>query len=586
VSQQRLKRFFTKEGNFFQIRKDIRERVVFSEQDVLQDPPFSKLHLLCCRNLLIYLKPEAQKKLLPLFHYTLVSEGILVLGSSESIGSFSNLYAAVDKKWKIFRRKEVSQSMQPRIQFPEVVAKKELALPDAPPVGVAVKNPIGPAVHTALLEAFTPVAVLVDEDGNIQYVQGRTGKYLETGSGTPSHNIVDMARPGLRIEMSSALREAAGENRAVVRKHVGVRTNGDVQVIDLHVRPQTEPVELKGKYLVVFEDVDTPAVSADPDGEAKEGSMRDRRISELEKELQSTRESHQSTIEELESSNEELKSTNEELQSSNEELQSSNEELESSKEELQSLNEELHTVNAELQSKVDELSKAHDDMRNLLNSTEIATVFVDNEMKIKRFTTGAGEIFNLIQTDIDRPLPHLTSNLTHEGLVDDLSRVLDKLTPVEKEVRNEAGEWFKMRIIPYRTTDNRIDGAVLTFVSIDAQKKDREAVASVFELNPDALSVIDRDGSLILANQAFCRLFDLEKNEAAGSELFELRDGLLEGTDLKDRLETAMADEESFEAADLEIDERRFSVKGQFLPEDSGYPSRLFLAFRERWEKR
>jgi len=468
VSKERLSKFFRKEGAGFRIRKEIRDYAIFSVQDLIKDPPFSRLHLLCCRNLLIYLDAEAQKKLLPLFHYTLCADGVLVLGSSESIGGFSNLFDPINKKWKIFKRREISNGMRRQVSFPS-------GTPALVPPGTTVNLPpatrpkvdIGQMAQQIILEHFAPTAVLIDSTGLLLYVQGPTGKYLEAPTGVPTHNILDMAREGLRIELSSAIRMAKSSGQPEIRRKIGIRHNDAIRLINLHVYPMLAPRELAGRFLVAFEDLGASPGQEDQLGDELASS----RLETLEKELQNTRESHQTTIEELESSNEELKSTNEELQSANEELQSTNEEMESSKEELQSLNEEMHTVNAELQSKVDELSAAHDDMNNLLNTIELATIFVDNEMCIRRFTPQATNIINLIQTDIGRPIKHVVSNLHYEEMTVDLELVLKTLTPKEVDVQSKDDRWYRMRIIPYRTTNNLIDGAVLTFSSFDARSR-------------------------------------------------------------------------------------------------------------------
>ncbi|MHC1743128.1 MAG: CheR family methyltransferase [Syntrophobacteraceae bacterium] len=598
VSPERLSRFFTKEGHSFRIRKEIRDSIVFSVQDVLKDPPFSRLNLLCCRNLLIYLDPRAQKKLLPLFHYTLAPGGILMLGSSETIGEFTGLFHTLDNKWKIFQRREVPRGLLQPVEFPSGLSKTD-DVSERPSLAVLQpRSDIGQMVQKVVLDRFAPTAVLVDSKGTILHISGRSGKYLEPPSGSPTHNVLDMAREGLRIELSSALRAAASSGEQVTRKSIRVRTNGDVQPIDLHVYPMKAPGELAGRFLIVLEDL--PVAPSSPDLPAVEQedipvTQRDVRVGELERELQSTRESHQTTIEELESSNEELKSTCEELQSSNEELQSTNEELESSKEELQSVNEELQTVNAELQVKLEELSVVHDDMRNLLNSTEIATIFVDNGLRVKRFTREATAIINLISSDIGRPLQHVVTNLTYEHMARDLAAVLEKLTPREAEVQTTAGKWYSMRIMPYRTTDNRIDGAVLTFTSIDEQKKAQEVLQSanreieqarmlarsVFDMNPKPLAVVDRQGLLIIANAAFGRLMHLPEDQIQGTDLFELENGALRQSELKSALERGA----EFQGLFLEIDRAdgrdRFVVHGQGVGQHGDLPLGLLLHFEQ-----
>ena len=598
VSPERLKRFFTKEGDFFRIRKEIRDCAVFSVQDVLKDPPFSRLNLLCCRNLLIYLDTEAQKKLMPLFHYTLTPGGILVLGSSETIGGFTNLFESLDKKWKIFRRREAPQAQRQPVDFPRGLSNAEPAYGTAPIAIVDQKYNIAQITQKAILDQFAPTAILIDAKGDILHVQGRTGKYLETPSGPPTYNILDLAREGLRIELSSAIRTAKSSNKQVTRRKIGVKTKSDIQMIDLHVCPQRSPKELAGRFLVVFEDIDiVPMISGSEPDTQDESLPESSRIAELERELQSTREIHQTTTEELESSNEELKSANEELQSANEELQSTNEELESSREELQSLNEELQTVNAELQSKVEELSAIHDDMRNLLNSTEIATIFVDNDMRIRRFTPDATTLVNLIQTDIGRPLRHVTTNLSYEGMIADLSHVLKKLTPKEAEVQTTKGEWYNMRIIPYRTADNRINGAVLTFAYIGDQKKAQEAlkitiremdqawhlVRSVFDMNPDPMAVLDEDGKMVIANTVLSELMNISPEDIKGMDMLGVQNHILEQIDLKSELKTALKQNKNFKTRAFEIEtpegKQRFAINGQIIRKDDDFPYRILLQF-------
>jgi two-component system CheB/CheR fusion protein len=598
VSDGRLKRFFIKEGESFRIRKEIRDCAIFSVQDLIKDPPFSRLHLLCCRNLLIYLDNDAQKKLLPLFHYTLAPNGILVLGSSESIGGFSNLFTILDKKWKIFKRREVPLALRQQVDFPSgpptpgmAAGAALVAVPADPEVNIAQM------MQQAIFGQFTPTALLVDANGNILHVQGRTGKYLETPSGPPTRNILDMTREGLRIELSSAIRAARSSNQAVRRRNIAVKVNGGVQWVDLRVCPQHAPEALSGCLLVVFEDVEAATVQGSQPGEDGHLPQETARIAELERELQSTRESHQTTVEELESSNEELKSINEEMQSSNEEFQSTNEELESSREELQSLNEELQTVNAELQSKVEELSAVHDDMRNLLNSTEIATIFVDNHMRIRRFTPGATAIINLIQTDMGRPLQHVVTNLSYSAMMDDLGDVLKTLAPKEVEVQTTEGEWYKMRILPYRTMDNRIDGAVLTFTAITEQKQAQHVLTAanlemeqawllirkIFDMNSDPLVVLDQEAKMVTANTAFTDMMNDRPEKINGMELFKIDNRLMKQTDLVDKLKGALEKNEDFQISSgrLSPSEKTdvYRVMGQIIRTDNDCPHRILLRF-------
>ena len=598
VSPERLKRFFAKDGDFFHIRKEIRDIIVFSVQNLIKDPPFSRLNLLCCRNLLIYLNADTQKKLLPLFHYTLKPDGLLMLGSSETIGGFTDLFDVVDKKWKIYRRTTVPHALPSGIGFPgDPPAGPPADKPSFSPADVDKPADLAQATQKALLDGFAPTAALIDEKGDILYVQGRTGKYLEPPSGLPSRNILDLAREGLRIELSSAIRSARSSMKPVTRKQVMVKTNGGIHPIDLHVRPQREPKVLAGRFLVVFEDVPARPAPEAGKGDGAEPAPDASRIDELEKELQITRESHQATVEELESANEELQSTNEELQSANEELQSTNEELESSKEELQSLNEELQTVNAELQSKVEELSDTHDDMRNLLNSTEIATIFVDNDLRVRRFTPEATAIVNLIPSDTGRPLRHVATNLAYDGMIADLKAVLKKLESREIELQTTEGAWYKMRIMPYRTTDNRIDGAVLTFTNIDGQKKAQEALnaskhevedaweltRALFDMSPDPMAVLDENGGVVIANTALSEWLKIDQNDIRGMDFLSPENGILNAESLAPALKTALETGENFHIRAVEMEtpdgNARFTVAGGIIRKDENTPYRILLRF-------
>lgn len=471
VEPDRLKRFFALKDNAFHIQKNIREMVVFAVQNVIKDPPFTKLDFISCRNLLIYLNSDLQKKLFPIFHYALKPGGLLFIGPSETIGSFSDLFEVVDRKWKIYRRKEAPSKIHSLVDFPSVAvgARQELqvqvdrAADKARPMGITS------LIDKLLLKQFAPASVVVNDRGEIVFIYGRTGAYLEPAAGQARLNIYDMAREGLKLELASALRNASGKSGMTKRESVRIESNGESIYIDLTVQRILEPESLRGLFLVAFQPC-SPAVIATKVGEAGDSDPHQDKTLELEQELLHTKEYLRTTIEELETSNEELKSTNEELQSTNEELQSSNEELETSKEEMQSLNEELTTVNTELTSKIEDLTRVNSDMQNLLNNTEIATIFLDNDLKVKRFTEGAKDLVKLIQSDIGRPLDDLASNMDYSELAADGRDVLRTLNYKTAEIRRKDGRWYLMRMMPYRTAENSIDGLVITFVDIHRVK--------------------------------------------------------------------------------------------------------------------
>jgi two-component system CheB/CheR fusion protein len=468
VLPERLSRFFSKEERGYRVRKEIREMVIFAPQNVIMDPPFTKLDLLSCRNLLIYLAPEMQKKLLPLFHYSLNPGGILFLGSAETIGGFTDLFAPVVGKSRIFRRSESALRPEP-VEFPSSFTPVSRGGTET---GPASRPPLSlqSLADQLILQRCSPPAVLVNDKGDILYISGRTGKYLEPAAGKANWNIFAMAREGLRFELAGAFQKALRQKEAVTLRGLKVGTDGGEQFVDLTVETLEEPEPLRGLVMIVLTDVAAPVGAKGPDRLRKTPARSAARLAELERELEQARERLQTTREEMQTSQEELKSTNEELQSTNEELQSTNEELTTSKEEMQSLNEELQTINTELQSKVDDLSMANSDMKNLLDSTDIATVFLDNDLHVRRFTTQATKIIKLIGADVGRPITDLASDLRYPELPEDAREVLRTLVSTEKPIAARDGRWFTVRIMPYRTLDNRIDGVVITFADITVSK--------------------------------------------------------------------------------------------------------------------
>jgi two-component system CheB/CheR fusion protein len=468
VSEERLKRFFTKEERGYRVRKEIRELVIFAPQNLIMEPPFTKLDILSCRNLLIYLTSEVQKKLIPLFHYSLNPGGILFLGSAETIGDGTGLFAPLGGKSRLFRRTESVLRPEP-VVFPSSFSA-------GPPSGTetrpAPKSPgsLQTLADQLVLQHYAPPAVLTNDTGDIFYVSGRTGKYLEPAAGKANWNIFAMAREGLRYELVRAFPEALRQ-KSLTLHGLKVGTNDGVQCVDVTVQRLNEPGPLQGLVMIVFTDVAAAPDAAPAAGRPPKPHARSPRLEELEQELLGVRAEARATHEEMQTSQEELRSANEELQSTNEELQSTNEELTTSKEEMQSMNEELQTVNMELQAKVDELSRTSNDMKNLLNSTDIATLFLDKDLNVRRFTPQATKIIKLIPADVGRPITDLASELRYPELADDARETLRTLAAAEKPIGARDGRWFTVRIMPYRTLDDRIDGVVITFVDITVAKK-------------------------------------------------------------------------------------------------------------------
>ncbi|MEY3897613.1 MAG: hypothetical protein RLZZ214_3134, partial [Verrucomicrobiota bacterium] len=546
ISAERLARFFTAEpdGSAYRIHKGIRDMLVFSEQDVIKDPPFSKLDLIACRNLLIYLGLELQKKLIPLFHYALNPNGILFLGTSEGVGEFGDLFELVDRKAKIYQRKEDSLGGRrlAMSRFLSPMTAVEAALPRRiHKTGFPVKLPLRDLTEQTLLREFAPAGVLVNSHGDILYQHGRTGMFLELAPGeTGVNNILAMAREGLRPGLSAAMRRAVASRETVKSVGLKVWTNGHFSLVNVSIHPVTAGMPTAADsllFVVALEeaaplDVQQPPAEALPGEAVVDGPAAtdvEACITALKQELRAKEEYLQSTHEELESSTEELKSSNEEMQSVNEELQSTNEELETSKEELQSVNEELATVNTELRTKVADLSRANNDMNNLLAGTGIGTVFVDHQLRILRFTPAASSITNMILSDVGRPVAHIVSNLVgYDSLVEDVKSVLNTLVPKEVDVQTVDRKWYTLRILPYRTLDNVIEGAVMTFVDVTEMLRTRNELrkandelrlAAVVRDADEAIIVQNLEGRILAWNPAAVRMYGWTEVEALAMNL-------------------------------------------------------------------
>jgi two-component system CheB/CheR fusion protein len=590
VSPERLRRFFVQEESGLRVCKEIRDSVVFAPQNLIMEAPFTKLDILICRNLLIYLEPVLQKKLLPLFHYSLKPGGILFLGSSETIGTFSDLFAPADGKTRLYRRL-VSKKRQEIIEFPSAFSRTRPESPQAASEQKPVKIPapsLQAMMDQILLQQYCPAAVLTNNEGDLLYISGHTGKYLEPAAGKANLNIFSMARDGLRSGLSSAFALALRQDGPVNLAGVRLGVNGKTQVTDVAIKPLGEFASLKNIVLVVFKDVTEIFEAALPTRTPLTKTGREA-LKKSERDLQLAREELQLTREEMNASQEELKSTNEELQSTNEELQSTNEELTTSKEELQSMNEELQTVNIEMQSKMDELSHSNNDLKNLLNSTDIATLFLDEALNVRRFTPQTVKIIKLISSDMGRPITDIVTDLEYPEMIADAQGVLATLAFVEKPIVTRDGRWFLVRIMPYRTIDNRIDGLVMTFADISVAKQLEESLRQnerrmqdLFTNMPSAFALIEpvfdaagnfSDSRFVFVNKAFETLAGVQSQDTQGRTLREkfpkAQKTLIEGVGQT----VATGTEQSFKSR-LEPDGEMLVCK-TYLPGES--PNRICL---------
>ncbi|NPV89886.1 MAG: chemotaxis protein CheB [Firmicutes bacterium] len=455
-----LKRYFVKVERGYQIIKPIRDMVIFAHQNMIKDPPFTKIDILTCRNLLIYFTPELQKKIIPLFHYSLNPDGYLFLGSAETVGNFTNLFKPLNRASRIYQRQHSLLQMVP-VEFPPSFSPAK-SVANQPPKKV---HNFRSLADKLILQSYSPPTVLVNEKGDILYITGRTGKYLEPAVGKVNWNIFAMAREGINFALSNTFYQALRQKEEVTFKNAVVINEGGTLMVDFTVNPLKEPEALRGTVLIVFNDV-VPANVSEIKNTTGIISSSDQRVAELELELLQGRQMWQVSRAEMQISQEELKSSNEELQSTNEELQSTNEELTTTKEEIQSINEELKAINHDLLTKIDDLSLANNDINDLLESMNIAILFLDSSLYVKRFTNQMSIVSKLIASDVGRPVTDIASDLFYPEMTEDVREVLRTLNTVEKPVRANNGRWFNARILPYRTFEDKIDGVVIAFIDI------------------------------------------------------------------------------------------------------------------------
>ena len=477
VGKKRLARFFIKHDNHYRVHQSIRDLVLFAQHDVILDPPFTRLDLVSCRNLLIYFDPKLQQRLLPLFRYSLGPGGLLLLGSSESIGRLGHLFSPVQRKLRLFQRRDRATRRSPDFllnSFPPLSGKAKE--PNVKKLEPSSSDPSSRGLQAAadrvLLQVYAPAAVVLNRDADIVYISGRTGKYLEPAAGKANWNIHAMAREELRAPLARAIKKAGTDTAPVNLHGIEVGANGSSHRVDVTVQALQQPSSLRGLTIVVFRDAPNLPTSSDPEM-SKGLRVRQADVQRHRDEVQALREESQRHREEAEAAQEELQSTNEELQSTNEELTTS-------KEELQSMNEELQTINSEMQTRLDDLMLAQSDMQNLLNSIEIAILFLDKDLNVRRYTERAAGIVNLRESDVGRPLSDLTTSLQYPDLQRDATETLRSLQPKEKQVQSSDERWFAVRIMPYRRLDDVIDGVVVTLVDITGAKQLEESLR-----NPD-----------------------------------------------------------------------------------------------------
>ena len=587
VGKRRLDRYFLEEEHTYRAKKELRDRIVFAVQNALHDPPFTRVDLISCRNLLIYVLPSAQQGLLSVFHYSLNPGGLLLLGASEHVGESTELFSTLDKRWKLFRRNDSVAARLPFRWTPRAVPPTNAG--GAPPLEGA-KFDLTETMRTCLAERFGPPAVVVDLRGQIQQTHGRVGPYLELPPGRANLNVVEMAREGLRAPLVAALREVSKAGATTVEKNVRVKTERGWHSLRLTVG-RIEGRRLPSPLLLVsFE----PASSRGGGNRKPTPSSKRSRPAraKLEEELEDMRRDLQVSVSELQAANEELASANEEAQSANEELQSSNEELQTSKEETQSLNEELQTVNAELTEKLRGLAEANDDLLNLMSNIEIATIFLDDRLRVKRFTPQARSVARLIDGDVGRPLADLATLLDYPDLLADAGSVLASLRPMEKQAPAPGGVWYTVRIRPYRTARNAVEGLVVTFIDITETKRAERVQAarflaeSIVDAVREPLLVLDATLRVVRANRSFYRAFRVEPAQTEGQRVDELGNRQWSDPRLRGLLEATLRDGAPFEDFEVvhefpQLGRRRMVLSGRPVSmQDDEKPALIVLGIQ------
>ena len=570
VSPERLRRFFMRIDGGYQIVKPVREMCIFAKQNVAKDPPFSNLDLISCRNLLIYLGPVLQKRVVPTLHYALKPSGFLLLGGAESLGTYSEYFAPLDKKNRIYQKKNTATRLPAHFGAPDSAIRRRAqttARREAPAVSMVEKE-----VDRLLLNRFVPASIVVNEEMEIVHFRGKTGQYLEPATGQPTFSLAKMAREGLLVDLRAALTRAKKENTAVRKVGVRVRSNGHTREVNLEVTPLRRQGAGERFYVIVFQDA--PPVHSKA-GQEKTKASRvkisgSREGARLKRELAETREQFQTLIEEHETVSEEFKSANEEVLSANEELQSTNEELETAKEELQSSNEELTTLNEELQSRNSELTAVNNDLLNVLGNVTIPVVIVGQDLHIRRFTTPAQKLLNLLPSDVGRRLSDIRPNLDVEDLGQVAGESIENVTTVEREVREtNTGTWHLMRVRPYKTWDSKIDGAVISFQDIDAMKRSLDQMHqhadALIETAREAILILDHKLQVMSANLTFYRAFGVSREETQNRPIYDLGNGQWNIPRLRELLEDILPNNGRVEGFEVSHDFPHLGLRKMIL---------------------
>jgi two-component system CheB/CheR fusion protein len=586
VSPQRLQRFFTQVEGGYQINKFVRELCVFARQNLCSDPPFSRLDLISCRNVMIYFTASLQKKILPIFHYGLKPTGFLILGTSETTGEASDLFALLDKKHKIYSRKLTSARLTLDLVANNYPTETPKDIDSRINKNTWNDLDLHKEADRIVLERYAPVGIIINNDLDILHFRGQTSPYLEPSPGRASLNLLKMAKEGLKLELRTAIHQAKKREVSVRKEGLQIRESDRVRQVNIDVIPFKARSLEERYFLVLFEEVSptaNPQSTKTGVGETKprqEKQKSDRQeidqlnqeIDQLNQELATTKEYLRSIIEEQEASNQDLRAANEEILSSNEELQSTNEELETAKEEIQAANEELNTINDELQRRNIESMQVSSDLQNLISSTNIPILMLGSDLRIRRFTPLAQSILHLINTDVGRPLRDINHNLNVPDLESQILEVINTLTTKEQEVQDQNGHWYDLRIRPYRTIDNKIDGAVVMLVDIDALKQSKEEVEysrnyaqAIVETVREPLIVLGGDLRAITANQSFYRMFQVAPAETEQRLIFELGNGEWNIPKLREMLEDILPKDIQLEDFEVEQNFARIGHKIMLL---------------------